>query len=544
MSQWALSCAVLVLVGTFALFRVSHTEVFTSSKKIEDMVLQEEHILNKLHAAVRALGNDTAMSCFDSFYQERMPKARGRRHDTHLLGYLRHPNGIYHSIMQFATEYENIRSALKFARSSSIRKQLSFIATKEDITGARLSFLRLQDVYNFNTSTIIRGNYFGFPGPELGEADIFGIGEAAFNDNRWHYAVDWLQEGLAQSRKREPTVGFFNPDNTVSPTARTLAMIGRAYLRQGHIEKAADMHSKALSAAAEMDEHITALEQELKVHPLIPIPLVEDENVTRLCSLQNKWTQETFDRRLVCSYREAFLPYYRFKQELISVSPYVVLFFEVISDQEIDTFIDIAKTNLRRGTVEIEGSSSVDNVRTSDLSFLDDYESPILGRLSWRVAALTGLNAAPHECGKDFNAEPFQVVNYGMGGHYSLHHDFFYGDSLTNNAEHVFFKYGGNRMATFLMYLTDVEQGGSTIFSKVDLAVRPVKKMALFWYSYKPSGEQDMDTLHAACPVVVGHKWVSNKWMWQYGNTFTRRCGLTPEATQLDIEPYMRKGWA
>lgn len=64
MSQWVLSCALLVL-GTFALFQVSHTAVYTSSKKIEDMVLKEEDILNELHAAVRELGNENATSCFD-----------------------------------------------------------------------------------------------------------------------------------------------------------------------------------------------------------------------------------------------------------------------------------------------------------------------------------------------------------------------------------------------------------------------------------------------------------------------------------------------
>ncbi|CAG5133605.1 unnamed protein product, partial [Candidula unifasciata] len=67
-------------------------------------------------------------------------------------------------------------------------------------------------------------------------------------------------------------------------------------------------------------------------------------------------------------------------------------------------------------------------------------------------------------------------------------------------------------------------------------------KMAVFWYNVKLSGELDHKTLDGGCPVVVGNKWVFNKWVWKYGNTFTRRCGLTPDATQLDIEPYMRKG--
>lgn len=31
---------------------------------------------------------------------------------------------------------------------------------------------------------------------------------------------------------------------------------------------------------------------------------------------------------------------------------------------------------------------------------------------------------------------------------------------------------------------------------------------------------------HAACPVIVGSKWVANKWIHEAGNEFTRPCGL------------------
>lgn len=46
------------------------------------------------------------------FYHERLPKARERRYDANLLGNLSHPNFLYHSIKQFAAEYERIRSTL------------------------------------------------------------------------------------------------------------------------------------------------------------------------------------------------------------------------------------------------------------------------------------------------------------------------------------------------------------------------------------------------------------------------------------------------
>ncbi|KAK6190713.1 hypothetical protein SNE40_002516 [Patella caerulea] len=65
----------------------------------------------------------------------------------------------------------------------------------------------------------------------------------------------------------------------------------------------------------------------------------------------------------------------------------------------------------------------------------------------------------------------------------------------------------------------------------------PQKKSAIFWYSYPPNDDEILElSEHAGCPVVLGEKWVSNKWIWAYGNSFTRPCGLTPDHTQLRLE--------
>ncbi|KAK6020444.1 hypothetical protein OSTOST_13902, partial [Ostertagia ostertagi] len=48
---------------------------------------------------------------------------------------------------------------------------------------------------------------------------------------------------------------------------------------------------------------------------------------------------------------------------------------------------------------------------------------------------------------------------------------------------------------------------------------------ALFWYNLLKHGDGDSRTRHAACPVLVGVKWVSNKWIHERGNEFRRRCG-------------------
>uniref|UniRef100_A0A672RS00 Prolyl 4-hydroxylase subunit alpha-1 n=2 Tax=Sinocyclocheilus grahami TaxID=75366 RepID=A0A672RS00_SINGR len=154
-------------------------------------------------------------------------------------------------------------------------------------------------------------------------------------------------------------------------------------------------------------------------------------------------------------------------------------------------------------------------VIVSSLSaWLAAYEHPVVDCINQRIEDITGLNVK--------TAEELQVANYGVGGQYEPHFDFGRKDEPD-----AFKELGtGNRIATWLIYMSDVAAGGTTVFPEVGATVKPMKGTAVFWYNLFPSGEGDYSTRHAACPVLLGNKWVSNKWIHERGQEFRRPCGL------------------
>lgn len=58
--------------------------------------------------------------------------------------------------------------------------------------------------------------------------------------------------------------------------------------------------------------------------------------------------------------------------------------------------------------------------------------------------------------------------------------------------------------------MSNVAEGGNTVFPEIGVSVKPEKGMALFWLNLLPSGEGNYAMRHAACPVLRGSKYGEN----------------------------------
>ncbi|CAF2043981.1 unnamed protein product [Rotaria magnacalcarata] len=258
-----------------------------------------------------------------------------------------------------------------------------------------------------------------------------------------------------------------------------------------------------------------------------------------ICRQQHAQLSKKRQATLFCRYRHNNHPYLIFrpvKEEKVLDEPAVFLFHDVVSDSDIEKLKALAVPRLQRALIRNAATNAITptNDRISKSAWLRDEDSPVVARLSQLISALTNLTME--------TAEEIQIANYGIGGYQSPHVDSYHkwenpayfrkvGKYIIDLGDlSRFCCHSGNRIATWMTYMSDVEWGGATVFPLFGGYITPKKGSTLFWYNLHASGEVDYRTLHAACPVLIGNKWVANKWIHEYGQEFRRRCSLDPMA--------------
>lgn len=216
--------------------------------------------------------------------------------------------------------------------------------------------------------------------------------------------------------------------------------------------------------------------------------------------------------RLKCFYRDmSSKPYFRLtriKVEQNLLRPEVYTFHDVLSDSEVDLLKSYA--NLERASQQtVTGEKIYSDNRISKLTWIFDESSPQLQSIKRRIEAASALNME--------TSEELQLLNYGLGGHYVPHYDYL-------SVVDAQFEKQGNRISTWMFYLSDVEAGGATVFPYLNATVWPKKGSAIFWHNTNRNGTMDKLTLHAGCPVLFGSKWVANRWIHEHGQIFLRPC--------------------
>ncbi|GMI83697.1 hypothetical protein like AT4G33910 [Hibiscus trionum] len=202
--------------------------------------------------------------------------------------------------------------------------------------------------------------------------------------------------------------------------------------------------------------------------------------------------------------------------QVLSWKPRAYYFPNFATAEQCKRVIKMAKVNLRPSGLALrkgETEETTKETRTSSGTFLSasDDKTGTLNLIEKKIAKVSSI---PQSHGESFN-----ILRYEIGQKYDSHYDTF------NPSEYG--PQSSQRVASFLLYLSDVEEGGETMFpfendrrvegydyrQCVGLKIKPRRGDGLLFYSLFPNGTIDPTSLHGSCPVIKGEKWVATKWI-------------------------------
>jgi prolyl 4-hydroxylase len=206
--------------------------------------------------------------------------------------------------------------------------------------------------------------------------------------------------------------------------------------------------------------------------------------------------------------------------QILSWYPRIVVYPGFVDKPRCEHVMELAKKNLYPSGLAYkpgEHQKGEQETRTSSGTFLSGG-SDTSGVLKWieeRIAAATQIPSS--------HGEAFNVLRYEHMQHYDSHYDYF--------DPKDFGPQPSQRIATVLVYLSEVLEGGETVFKREgkdngerniydwrnctdgSLKYKPRQGDAVLFWSAHPDGSVDHHALHGGCPVVAGQKWVATKWI-------------------------------
>lgn len=276
--------------------------------------------------------------------------------------------------------------------------------TDTDLIGAVAGLLRLQTIYKLKSEDFANGIIDGTKTREaLSVHDLFVIGETALKlFEQEYFALEYLN--LAWDRLQK---GEDDNDQDIDEKS-LLSHLASCYNQVGDYENAIivvdllielDTNSTefaGLKVQLEADHNKFGLTKLFVIDPFSDYydrdGKFEDykENIlySQVCrgnvAISHKEQAELYCRFVSTSPFTKLSP---FKIEEANLDPYIVLFIDVISDQEIEFLKNITKPKVRRAEIYSSSHEELSSVRVAQLAWHHDWKHKEIEKLSKRVEA-------------------------------------------------------------------------------------------------------------------------------------------------------------
>jgi FkbH-like protein len=216
----------------------------------------------------------------------------------------------------------------------------------------------------------------------------------------------------------------------------------------------------------------------------------------------------------------------------------IYLLDDFLSQQECERLTTLIKSRLRKSTTRRTGrKEAADSINISNICNLSSVYNPFVRDIDDRICRTIGIDVS--------YSEGIQGQYQPADQEFKAHTDNFEQNQLASADTQ------GQHTYTFMVYLTDVEEGGETDFEKLGVAIKPKRGQALIWNNLDAQGMPNPNTLHHVRPVVRGSQCIITQWfrangagpMYTKDRTETTRPDTTEDHAGHPSSPAQVRRW-
>ncbi|XP_043648991.1 prolyl 4-hydroxylase subunit alpha-1 [Drosophila teissieri] len=424
-----------------------------------------------------------------------------------------------------------MKLAIASKKTKEMEVQLKSAPSDDDLKIALKGMTRIEKFHNQHAEDLTKGYLLGKKlNSHLTAPDCVALGNYYYNQTHFSGSTHWYRMALRL---------HMNPQGVMY--AKVLGLkrkrIYKKYAKAMLMESIAADKSKLTSTENSewnrLAKEVTREDNYENVKKVIDEYLSGDEKIFQEVAAKLKrkpsklqrgcrgeWPQKS-SPELICRYNRdtsAFLKLAPLKLEFLSVQPVVLLYHDVLYENEFKSMRDAAIFNASM----IDGWTYYDFDKKGTPKWQDRVvktigfqgtTAPFTLSINRRLGDMSGLEMRENMI--------LYLTNYGLGGNFGKHFDYV---ELGKRPPNFFADSEGDHIATAVLYASDVPLGGTTVFSKLKIAVQPKKGNALIWFNLNHAGEPDPLTEHSVCPVVLGSRWTISKWFHERQQVFKKPC--------------------
>lgn len=522
----------VVLVALIALLtvpngqvQVCEADIFSSTSHLQNLMYLERHLIMSLGQYVSTMESKlNKIKNYINHWESTAGRDEfvGTYSEEEIIG---NPLQAYQLVKRLTIDWRSINEMFTQDKQWQEIKRLtqdykSIMPSDDDLHGAALAIVRLQDTYNLTETQLASGQIQDYSSSiQMTARDCLYLAKHAFNNAYYGHSLDWFEEALKRA--------YYEGNTTAS-----VSEIQPFYQMANQVVD----QFRAENQGTSLDTYHIYMEASGSKEHSTKFKMLEDDNedyrkYQALCRGEKRRTpaQEAPLKCYLRTNNHPLLYLSPIKVEVQNIKPYISIIHNLMSVKEADQIRELAAPLLTRARVQTDNGTAdmVSKTRTSQTAWFSPDTHEIVNKMNRRIEAATGLSADM----TDSHCELMQVANYGMGGHYTPHYDYLIVDRPEDERDQVDERelYAGDRTATVMFYLKDVIRGGSTVFPRLGVHLKPEIGAAAFWYNLYKNGEGIIETVHGACPVLMGEKWVANFWIRERGQFSKRRCSLNPK---------------